>query len=423
MKKTYLPRLIDNTVSMYLDTFGAVCIEGPKWCGKTWTSVQHSKSSIFLGDPTGGFQNKKIAELSPDLVLEGDTPRLIDEWQEVPSLWDSVRYEVDNRGVKGQFILTGSSTPQQKGIMHSGAGRISTIKMRPMSLYESKDSSGKISLKSLFDHTFSPILIEQPKLNDIIRLIVRGGWPGNLNLNKDQYTLATKEYINAIVNHDIYRLEGINRDSRKMNLLLKSLARHESTTASIAKIRKDIIEYENETIDNDTISVYLSLFERMFLVENQSYFALNNRSSIRVKKSDKRHFIDPSLAVALLDLTEEGLINDLNTFGFLFEALCERDLRIYAENNSWELFHYQDYYNNEIDAVVKLNDGRWGAFKIKLGANQIDEAAKSLIKIKDRMKADGLVGPEVLAVVCGLSNSAYQRADGVYVIPITALKP
>ena len=212
---------------------------------KTWTSIQHSKSSIFLGDPTGGFQNKKIAELSPDLVLK-DTPRLIDEWQEVPSIWDSVRYEVDNRGVKGQFILTGSSTPQQKGIMHSGAGRISTIKMRPMSLYESKDSSGKISLKSLFDHTFSPVLIEQPKLNDITRLIVRGGWPGSLDLNQDQYKLATKEYINAIVNHDIYRLEGINRDSRKMILLLKSLARHESTTASIAKIRKDIIEYENE---------------------------------------------------------------------------------------------------------------------------------------------------------------------------------
>lgn len=423
MKTAYLPRLIDNIVKIHLDTFGAVCIEGPKWCGKTWTSLQHSKSSIFLGDPTGGFQNKKIAELSPDLVLEGDTPRLIDEWQEVPSMWDSVRYEVDNRGVKGQFILTGSSTPQQKGIMHSGAGRISTIKMRPMSLYESKDSSGKISLKSLFDHTFSPVLIEQPKLIDITRLIVRGGWPGSLDLNQDQYKLATKEYINAIVNHDIYRLEGINRDSRKMILLLKSLARHESTTASISKIRKDILEYENETIDNDTISVYLSLFERMFLVENQSYFALNNRSSIRVKKSDKRHFIDPSLAVALLDLTEEGLINDLNTLGFLFEALCERDLRIYAENNSWELFHYQDYSNNEIDAVVKLNDGRWGAFEIKLGANQIDEAAKSLIKIKDKMKADGLVGPEVLAVVCGLSNSAHQRADGVYVIPISTLKP
>ena len=422
-KKLYLPRLIDNQVKLGLETFGAICIEGPKWCGKTWTSTYHSKSSIFLGDPSGNFQNKQLAKLAPETILVGDVPRLIDEWQEVPSIWDAVRYEVDKRSEKGQFILTGSSTPKQKGVLHSGAGRISTIRMRPMSLFESRDSSGEVTLRSLFDGSFKASVVEEVNLEFLIKLCIRGGWPGSLDLDYEQYRLVSKEYIKSIIDHDIYRLEGINRDSRKMHMLLKSLARHESTTVSLATLRKDIIEYENEEIDGNTISTYLSIFERLFLIDNQKAFSTNIRSSTRIKQAEKRHFTDPSLAIALLDASYEDLLNNLNTFGFIFEALCERDLRIYIESLGGKIYHYQDYKNREIDAVLQLPDGRWGAFEIKLGANAIDEASESLLNIKEELEKENAKAPDVLAVVCGLSKFAYQREDGVYVIPITALRP
>ncbi len=419
----YLPRLIDKKVALALESFGAVCIEGAKWCGKTWTSRHHSKSAIYLGDPSGNFQNKELMKLAPEAALQGEVPRLIDEWQEVPSVWDTVRHVVDKRGKKGQFILTGSSTPTQKGILHSGAGRISTLRMRPMSLFESKDSSGQVSLLSLFDGTFEAEATPNIDLQTLIELTIRGGWPGSLGLSYEQYRLIPKEYINSIINHDIYRLEGINRDSKKMNRLLISLARNESTTASIATLRDDTKEYENDALDNETISTYLTLFERLFLIDNQKAFSTNIRSATRIKQSDKRHFVDPSLAIALLGASYEDLLNDLETFGFMFEALCERDLRIYAESLGGELYHYKDYKNREIDAIVQLEDGRWGAFEIKLGANAIDSAASSLVEIRDALEAEGAKAPDVLAVICGLSKFAYRREDGVYVVPITAFRP
>lgn len=422
-KEAYMPRLVDKQVKLELETFGAICIEGAKWCGKTWTSNHHSKSAIYLGDPSGNFQNRELAKLSPTTALQGEVPRLIDEWQEVPSIWDTVRHEVDQRGKKGQFILTGSSTPIQKGILHSGAGRISTIRMRPMSLFESNDSSGQVSLMSIFDGSFETAATKLVDLEMLIKLTIRGGWPGSLGLDYEKFRFIPREYMKSIINHDIYRLEGINRDSNKMHRLLKSLARNESSTASISTLRKDIIEYEKDAIDNDTISTYLTIFERLFLIENQKAFSTQIRSSTRIKQSDKRHFVDPSLAVALLGANYEDLLNDLKTFGFLFEALCVRDLRIYAEIQGAQLYHYQDYKNREIDAVVQLEDGRWGAFEIKLGADAIDTAAKSLIKIRDELKTEGTKTPGVLVVVCGLSNFAYQREDGVYVVPITALRP
>lgn len=419
----YLPRIIDNQVQLALETFGAVCIEGAKWCGKTWTSSHHSNSEVFLGDPSGNFQNRELARLSSQTVLEGEVPRLIDEWQEVPSIWDAVRYEVDKRGQKGQFILTGSSTPTQKGILHSGAGRISTIRMRPMSLFESEDSSGLVSLLSLFDGSFEAVPTGNPNLEELIKLTIRGGWPGTLGLDYEQYRLIPKEYIKSLIDHDIYRLEGISRDSKKMEMLLRALARNESTTATVPTLRRDILEYENEDIDNNTISTYLSLFERLFIIDNQEAFSTNIRSSTRFKQAPKRHFVDPSLAVALLDASYDDLLNDLNTFGFLFEALCERDLRIYAESFGGKIYHYQDYKNREIDTIIELEDGRWGAFEIKLGANSIDEAAKSLVSLKQELESENAKAPDVLGVVCGLSKYAYQREDGVYVLPITALRP
>ncbi|NCD07226.1 MAG: ATP-binding protein [Spirochaetia bacterium] len=420
--ETYLPRLIDKQIETYLVTFGAICIEGAKWCGKTSTGLKHSNSNIYIGDPSGNFQNKALAQMQPQTILVGESPRLIDEWQEVPQLWDAVRFEVDKRSLKGQFILTGSATPTQKGVLHSAAGRIATLRMRPMSLFESKNSSGQISLENICNNEFKNIMVESPTLQKLISYIVRGGWPGSLNINEDNYSIISKEYIKAIINHDIYRLEGINRNTNKMYKLLKSLARNESTTVSINTLKKDIKEIDGDTIDNDTISSYLKIFERMFLVENQKPFSSNIRSSIRLKSLEKRHFVDPSLACALLDISESMLFNDLKTLGFLFESLCERDLRIYCESFGAKLYHYQDYDNDEIDAIIELDNGDYIAIEIKLGGNQIDEAAKSLIKIKNKLINKKLKAPKALCVICGLSNAAYLRDDGVYIVPITALK-
>lgn len=423
MKRSgYKARLIDDKVNEYLLAFGAVCIEGPKWCGKTWTSSAHSNSEIFIGDPAGNFQNRQLAEMSPALVLDGAKPRMIDEWQEVPQLWDAVRYAVDQTSEKGQFILTGSATPNHKGILHSGAGRIARIRMRPMSLYESGFSTGKISLKDLCTGKFTSAMTGEVDLRKLIEYIIRGGWPANIETPLSQAALLGSEYLNAIISDDAYRIDGVRRDVHKMQLLLRSLARNESTTVTNKKLKNDIKEIDDEDIDIDTVASYLDIFNRLFLLENQPPFAAKIRSSVRIKQAEKRHFCDPSLACALLKATPDMLLSDLETLGFLFESLCERDLRIYAETFDANLYHYQDYNNKEIDAVIEMNDGTWAAFEIKLGANQIDAAAKSLIRIRDEITAEKGLPPKVLCVICGLSNAAYQRPDGVFVVPITALK-
>jgi len=422
-KGKYKERIIDAQVERYLKNFGAVCIEGPKWCGKTWTSSYHCKSEFLIGDPSNNFQNRQIAEISPAIVLEGETPRLIDEWQEVPPIWDAVRYTVDQRGEKSQFVLTGSSTPRKKGILHSGAGRIGKIRMRTMSLYESGDSSGKVSLKELCSGKISQTLTGEVNLHDLVYYVVRGGWPGNLGVSKEDAQLLPASYINAIIDDDAQRIDDIKYDRNKMLLLLRSLARNESTTAAQSKLLSDIKDFDDEHIDRSTVSQYLDVFSRMFLLDNQLPFSSNLRSSVRVKQAEKRHFCDPALACALLKATPEKLLGDLNTFGLMFEAMCERDLKIYADSFGANLFHYQDYQNREIDAVIELYDGSWCAFEIKLGANQIDEAAKKLISIRDDIaKSKDGVPPAVLCIICGMSNAAYQRPDGVFVVPITALK-
>lgn len=422
-KKGYRSRIIDNKIEEYLGVFGALCIEGPKWCGKTWTSSFHSRSEIYLGDPAGNFQNRNLAELSPDLVLQGETPRLIDEWQEVPPLWDAVRFHVDQSSEKGLFILTGSSTPNHKGILHSGAGRIARIRMRPMSLYESGDSSGMVSLGDLCADRMESVMTGEVRLTDLIGYILRGGWPASLGLSIKEASLLPQQYLDAIVDDDVYRIDGVKRDTTKIRLLLRSLARNESTTATNRSLKNDVKEKDDEDIDVDTIASYLDIFSRLFLIENQQPFSSKIRSSVRVKQAEKRHFADPSLAAALLGATEEKLLGDLNTLGFLFEALCERDLRIYTDAFGGQLYHYQDYQNREVDAVIQLPGGEWCAFEIKLGANQIDEAAAVLVKLKnDIAKEPGGIPPKVLCVVCGMSNAAYKRADGVYVVPITALR-
>ncbi len=423
-KKKYKARIVDKDVETHLKVFGAVCIEGAKWCGKTWTSSHHSNSEIYIGDPSGNFQNRRLAQMSPSLALSGEAPRLIDEWQEVPELWDAVRFEVDKKNENGLYILTGSSTPQRKGIMHSGAGRISRIRMRPMSLYESGRSSGKVSLQDIC--TGNPIseMTGEVDLSDIIDNIIRGGWPGNQDASLKQASLLPAEYISAIIEDDMYRLDGIDRDKHKMGLLLRSLARNESTTVTNKTLKNDIKETDDEDIAVETIATYLDVLNRLFLTDNQLPFGKRLRSSARVKQAEKRHLADPSLACALLGANTDKLIGDLNTLGFLFEALCERDLRIYAQSFGAEVYHYQDYNNREMDAVISMPDGSWCGFEIKLGANQIDDAAENLLKIKrDIEKEPGGNPPKALAVICGLSNAAYKRPDGIYVVPITALAP
>ncbi len=418
----YRPRLIDGRVEEYLSAFGAVCIEGPKWCGKTWTSSYHCASEVYIGDPANNFQNRQLAELSPDLVLDGEAPRLIDEWQEVPPLWDAVRYRVDKTGRKGQFILTGSATPNHKGILHSGAGRIARLRMRPMSLFESGDSSGAVSLEALCRGELAPAATGEVELRRLIGLIIRGGWPGSLGLAPEQAALLPAAYLNAVIDDDVYRMDGIKRDSAKMRLLLRSLARNESTTATNKTLVRDIRAVDEEDIDPATVAAYLDIFRRFFITDDLPPFSAGIRSSVRVKQAEKRHFADPSLACALLRATPEVLLGDLETLGFLFEALCERDLRIYAEAFGAGLYHYQDYRNQEIDAVVELPDGSWSAFEIKLGANQIDGAATKLLEIRRRFEADPKGRPPAaLCVICGLSSAAYRRPDGVFVVPITAL--
>lgn len=356
-KNEYRRRLIDKTIETYLEVSGAICIEGPKWCGKTWTSAYHSNSEFLVGDPTNDFSNRELAELNPSLILQGDAPRLIDEWQEVPALWDATRAEVDRRHEKGQIILTGSSTPKTKGIMHSGAGRIVRLRMRTMSLYESGDSSGKISLEELCNGNLTTQMLDEVSLEKLAMYIVRGGWPENIKVQDKKVHLMPRAYMSTVIEEDLNNLDdGIDYNKQKVKLLLRSLARNESTTVSDASLLKDIVEQDNESMSRNTITKYIEALNRLFLFNNQEPFSPNLRSSLRVKQAEKRHFSDPAMACALLNITADKLLGDLNTFGFLFEAMVERDLAVYAESFGAKLFHYQDYKNNEIDAVIELDD-------------------------------------------------------------------
>lgn len=422
-KKEYRRRLIDKTIETYLEVSGAICIEGPKWCGKTWTSAYHSNSEFLVGDPANNFSNRQLAELNPSLILQGETPRLIDEWQEVPAIWDATRAEVDRRHEKGQIILTGSSTPKTKGIMHSGAGRIVRLRMRTMTLYESGDSTGKVSLEELCNGNLTMQLLEEVSLEKLATYIVRGGWPENVKVKDKKVHLMPRAYMNTVIEEDLNNLDdGVEYNKHKAQLLLRSLARNESTTVSDSSLLKDIIEQDNESMSRNTIAKYLEALNRLFLFNNQTPFSPNLRSSLRVKQAEKRHFSDPAMACALLNITADKLLGDLNTFGFLFEAMVERDLAVYAESFGAKLFHYQDYKSNEIDAVIELESGEWCAFEIKLGAKKIDEGAENLISVCNDIVANGGKAPKIMCVICGLSNATYQRPDGVYVVPITALK-
>lgn len=422
-KDKYRKRIIDTQIERYLKIFGAICIEGPKLCGKTWTSSYHANSEFLVGDPSGNFSNRAYAQIEPFAVLVGDSPRLIDEWQEVPALWDTTRAFVDIHDKNDLIILTGSSTPQIKGVLHSGTGRIKSIKMNTMSLYESGDSSGVVSLKDLVEGKFETKMLENISLKQLAYLISRGGFPKNIGVSEDDcYELATS-YMENIIKTDLKKVDfGIDYNERTAKLILKSLARNESTTVSDQSILNDIIENDKKSIAKNTLKKYLNAFERMFLFNNQEPFSTSIRSSLRVKQALKRHFTDPSLACAMLGLTPAKMLNDLNTMGFMFESLVERDLSIYAQSINAKLYHYQDYNNNEIDAVIELEDGNWCAFEIKLGLARAEEGATKLVKVCNNIVKNGGKEPLIKCVIYGSGDKIYKNSDSVYIFPITALK-
>ncbi|XDS45582.1 DUF4143 domain-containing protein [Bifidobacterium aquikefiricola] len=406
-----------------LNAFGAVAIDGPKWCGKTWTALNHGNSVTYIGDPTGNFQNRQAAQLDPSLVLDGEAPKVIDEWQEVPALWDAVRFSVDQSAERGRYILTGSSTPNFKGVLHSGAGRIGVTRMRPMSLFESGYSTGVVSLSAMFELRLESRFTGEVTVDALIKHVIMGGWPGTRDMSPRDAREVTEGYLYAVTHNDISRIDSVSRNPHRVMMLLRSLARNESTIASLRRLKKDMQEYDDDILDEKTITDYLEVLQRLFLIDDQPAFNPNMRSSVRVGKMPKRHLADPSLAAAALGATQETLKGDLNTFGFLFEAMCERDLRIYAQCADGELYHYRDGRGREIDAVITLPDGRWAAMEIKLGAHQIDEAASKLLALQADMKRDPkAIPPSLLCVVCGMTAYAYTRPDGVCVVPITALR-
>lgn len=422
-KSGYIPRLIDKEIEENLKVFGAISIEGPKWCGKTWTALNHCNSVTYLNNTADNFREKHLAEMDVDLVLNKDMPQLVDEWQEVPAIWDAVRFKCDQDNVKGKYILTGSSVPVSEKIHHSGAGRICKMKMYTMSLYESGESSGDVSLKELFENKVQNKLVEKIELKKIAELIVKGGWPETINMNVDGAMKITKSYIEAVLDKDIVQIDGVNRDKQKMEMLLRSLARNESTISSNNVLMKDVddnVTQEDVSVSRNTVTDYLNVLTRLHLIENQNSFMYKIRSRLNVGKNPKRHFIDPSLGCTVLNITPDKLINDLETMGLYFEALCERDLKIYAESIGAKLYHYRENDTGiEVDAIIEIADGEYGAIEIKLGSNKEEEAASSLKKFYEMAE----IKPKFMCIICGLYDAVVKRPDGIYVLPITALKP
>ena len=435
----YMPRLVEKDVSASLRAFGAVCIVGPKYCGKTWVGLNASESAFMMGGVNRyGVSNRDLADADIRIALDGEPPHMIDEWQEIPRIWDAVRSEVDAGTSKGRFVLTGSSTPVRKGSapVHSGTGRIRRLRMRTMSLLESGDSTGSISLRAIMDGEDIGIVHGGVTLERLAELVVRGGWPGNLSLPPDDCAVAVGGYLDSIV-EDACGLDDVRRKESSFRMVLRSLARNECTLASMSRIQADTgvpvdapsvpdreEDAERRALSINTVTDYIDVLDRLFLLEDQPAFDPNLKSSVRVGKTAKRHLADPSLAVALLGAGKERLTEDLPTMERMFESLCERDLQIYARAIGARLFHYRDEKGMEADAIVKTEDGRWGAFEIRLGANKADEAASNLLEFRDAMERRGARSlPSALCVICGTAAVGYRRGDGVYVVPIASLGP
>lgn len=420
----YKTRVSDKLIVRKLKGKGAVLIEGPKWCGKTTSAKQIAKSVLYMADPSNEKQNVLLADVNPQLLLEGEVPRLIDEWQIAPKLWDAVRFEVDERSAEGQFILTGSAVPANNDeITHTGTGRFAWILMRPMSLFESGESNGTIRLTDLFNQPKQIASIASLDIHDIAFLVCRGGWPRATLMEKETALEQAFDYYDAIVHADISRVDGINRDPERVKRFMRSYARNIGQQVSAEKIKADMIKNEPSSLDKDTIFSYINALKKIFVIEDSASWNTNLRSATSIRASDTRYFVDPSIAVAALGIGPNDLINDLNTFGFLFESLCIRDLRVYADALNGKIYHYKDKTGLECDAVIHCRDGSYGLIEIKLGGDRlIEEGAQSLKLLANKIDTTKMKEPSFLMVLIGTGKYAYQREDGIYVVPIGCLR-
>ena len=420
----YKHRIADRILERKVLGKGAVLIEGPKWCGKTTTAKQLSKSILDLGDSSVLMQSSQLIEISPKALLEGKTPRLIDEWQALPTIWDCIRSEVDRRGEPSQFILTGSSVlPEAEETIHSGTGRFAYIKMRTMSLYESGESTGSISLSDLFEGKSFEVLQNEMDIDELAYLICRGGWPWATLIPKEVALDQAFDYVDSVVQKDIQRVDKIKRSPDRARLLLRSYARNISQQISYATIRKDMLANDASTLDEDTVADYVKALKKLFVIEDLAAWNPNIRSKAAIRTSDTRHFVDPSIGTAALRLGPKDLINDLQSFGLFFEDLVVRDLRVYAEALDGELYHYRDSSGLECDTVLHRRNGSYALLEVKIGGeNRINEGAANLLALAKNIYTNKMSAPSFMAVIIGVGKYAYQRKDGVYVIPIGCLK-
>ena len=421
MDKDYLPRIADKKMKLALQSAGAVLIVGPRWCGKTETAKQHAKSVLFMQHPDFAENYLKMASLKPSELLEGKTPRLIDEWQDAPALWNAVRFTVDQRRARGQFILTGSVVPKMAKNMHSGTGRISRLTMRTMSLYESNESTGQISLADLFDGKTGMIGTSKLTIDDIAYTLLRGGWPETVKeKNSEVATQTVFDYVEVLINDDMSRVDDKKRKSDRVRSVLRSIARHISSPVNNSTILEDVTA-NDETISEKTITDYANALKKLYVIDDLPVWSVSMRSKTAIRTTAKRHLTDPSIACVLLGASKEKLFNDFNTFGLLFESMVVRDLRVYADSLNGKVFYYRDKLCNEIDAVIELPDSRWGAIEIKMGGNEEEKAAKNLIKFKKNVNTEKMGEPSFLAIVTA-TQIAHQRDDGVWVVPLGCLK-
>lgn len=420
----YKRRIADELLSRKLSYKGAVLIEGPKWCGKTTTAEHLAKSILYMDTPSNLRSNLQMADIDPTLLLAGNTPRLIDEWQLAPKLWDAVRFEVDHRHEVGQFILTGSAIPaEDKDLHHSGTGRFAWLTMRPMSLYESGESNGSVSLEQLFDAPGKVATVNTLKIEDIAFLICRGGWPFASTLQGKAALAQAYDYVDAIIKKDVSRVDGVNRSAEVARLLMRSYARHQGSQASVGTIVKDMTANVENGITDKTATSYIEALRKIFVIEDCAAWNPNLRSKTAVRTANTRYYVDPSIGTAILGLGPKDLLQDLNTMGLFFETLCVRDLRVYADSLDGQVYHFRDKNGLECDAVLHLRDGRYGLIEVKLGGDiLIDFGAKNLRTLADKINTDKMNAPSFLMVLTATGNFAYRRDDGVYVVPIGCLK-
>lgn len=422
--KIYKKRIADEILKRKLEGKGAVLIEGPKWCGKTTTAEQVASSIIYMDDPEKKEQNINMSEVNPKRLLKGETPRLIDEWQIAPKLWDAIRFEVDHRDELGQFVLTGSAVPgNTKDVTHSGTGRFTWLMMRPMTLFESNDSTGEVSLKELFEENLDVDGFSNIDIERLAFLVCRGGWPKAINMRDEIALDQAFDYVEAVIHSDINRADNIQKNPDKVRRLMRSYARNQGTQIANTELARDMQGNEEGTLNEETVATYINALKKIFVIEDMQAWNPNLRSKTAIRSSDTRYYIDPSIAVAALGIGPNDLINDLKTFGFLFETLCVRDLRVFSDALNGEVYHYRDKNGLECDAVIHLRNGKYGLIEIKLGGETlIEEGANNLKILKSKIDINKMNAPSFLMVLTGVGDYAYKRPDGVLVVPIGCLK-